>query len=279
MSKRTTVLFGAGSGAAIWLQRWRDAESSYTIVDNDSSLWGKERYGVKIAPPAAIQSMTIDKVIILFSHVREARNQLLALGVPPWQIQVPPKPDFRPQPFRTASRRKNALSALQAVLGALIGVGVAPIVEQGAALGLYRDSDLIAWDNDIDIGVAWKEISRIPVQSIGAFLSRIDGTEISVTLNGTGLLVTWLQGADQIPFTVFSRREDNERAVSAEASFTTVDVSAWLPPKLHRVGSFNYPLPAMPERYFEQIYGADWKIPRSDFSFADYPSISRKLLS
>lgn len=270
-----TVLFGAGIGAEIWLQRWRDASASYLIIDNDSGLWGLERYGVAIVPPDAIQDVDIEKVIVLFSHVRDARAQLLALGVPDCAIEVPPKPAFRPQPFLTAARRREALDALRHVLDALLDASVSPIVEQGAALGLYRDSDLIKWDNDIDIGIAWEQSSNLSVQSVNALLGSLDGRETSVTVTESGLLATWLHGDARIPFTVYSRRVIRGLAVATDAEFHSVTASVWWPPRSYCVDGFKYPLPANPEQYFEQIYGSDWKTPRPEFSFGDYPQSAK----
>ena len=274
MAHKVTVLFGAGTGAGIWLQRWRDASASYLIIDNDSGLWGLERYGVGIAPPDAIQDVDIEKVIVLFSHVRDARAQLLTLGVPDSAIEVPPKPAFRPQPFLTAAIRREALDALRNVLDVLLDASISPIVEQGAALGLYRDGDLIKWDNDIHIGVAWKQSSNLSVRSVNALLGSLDGRETSVTVTESGLIATWLHGDARIPFTVYSRRVIRRVAAASAGEFLSVPASVWWPPRSYYVNGFKYPLPANPEKYFEQVYGSDWKTPRPEFSFSDYPQMA-----
>lgn len=272
--KRVTVLFGAGTGAEIWLRRWRKESDSYLIIDNDSRLWGSERYGVGIASPASIQNCDYEKIIIVFSHVHEARGQLLALAVHESAIEVPPKSAFRPQPFRTAAKRLEALAALRRVLGNLSDAGVNSVVEQGAALGLYRDGDLIAWDNDIDIGVPRQQSSNLVDQFAASLHRAADAHETLIKEHDEGVLVSWLQGKNCIPFAVYTRQDVGSCAVSMDAAFHSVDVSVWWPPRSHLVGGFAYPLPARPDEYLTQIYGSDWKTPKSQYTFEDYPQAS-----
>ncbi len=265
------LLFGAGTGSQIWLERNAQPHQKYVILDNDETLWGTQRYGIEIRPPVATKELSYSRILVLLSHVTEVRNQLLSLGVPITAIIIPPKPAFRPQPFLSVTSRRNALVELRQTLHDGFSWGADVVVEQGTALGLYRSGDLIPWDNDIDLSVPWE--ARGFLESYASSIAET-GTASDLILSEEpgGLIMTFVSLRTKVPYTIFTRRVEQGWAIAP-------DFHKVRPEDLRPSFSYTdheghqYPLPAHPQRYFETIYGTDWQTPRQRFSFADYPQI------
>jgi hypothetical protein len=271
----TVLLFGAGTGSQIWLERNARSNEKYLILDNDSTLWGTTRHGIKICKPSLLKILEYRAVLVLLSHVTDVRNQLLALGVPTAAIIFPPKPDFRPQPFLSAESRQKALSELRGILLKAMSCGANLVVEQGTALGLYRTGDLIPWDNDIDLSVPW--VDRAFLDLYAEYVQASGFTrDLVFQETRVGLIMSFTSQSTNVPFTIYTRRV--ERGWALAPDFHRVRPQDMWPSRTQAdTEGHQYPLPACPERYFETIYGSGWQIPRRSFSFADYPQIRQGL--
>ena len=263
-------LFGAGTGAKLWLERSPLSSKSLLIIDNDSSKWGTHHAGIEVVPPNSVKELDFRLVVVLVSDVQVVTNQLREMGVPKRAIDIPPKTTFRPQPFQTERERASALRILDTLVKTAEAAELLPIVEQGAALGIYRDGDLIPWDNDFDISFPMEASAGVT-----QFASLIDGLgEFSapeITLTQSGIQIYFEPKHQPIPISVYSRRQSGKVSVSADAAFLSVSAEAMWPPTYFKCRDFCFPIPHKPEIYFASIYGPDWRKPRPDFSFGDYP--------
>lgn len=263
------LLFGAGSGAEIWADRNEITHQPVLILDNNPNLWGSTHAGMRVANPSVVLEIGFRKILILVAQVPEVVDQLRGLGVPNMAIEVPPKPAFRPQPFATRKGREQGLVCLEQLLYLAEKSGLHPVVEQGAALGLFRDGALIEWDNDLDISFRHEECSLIPTfatkfEESGLF------TPLSITELELGVLITFRTLEDGIPVTFYSRKIIGTEWVSADASFIKVPRNCLFPPRNIKIDDFDIPIPNDPETYFTSIYGENWRTPRPNFSFSDY---------
>ena len=266
----TVFLFGAGSGAKLWLERARDSSRRHLILDNDSSLWGTLLANTQICPPRAVTRTDYSEIIVLVSDVADVSSSLAALGVPPEAITIPAKPLFRPQPFKTARSRRTAADLLAQVVEIATSCDLEPVVEQGAALGAFRSKSLIPWDNDFDISFPWDRRS-----AIGEFSERVRrsiGFHPPTTLrNSNGIQVNFSTVKTAIPFSVYSRKASGDYLLAADASFLAVPKESIWPPTRETLEGTIIPIPGRPEQYFESVYGSDWETPRPEFTFSDYP--------
>jgi len=65
------------------------------------------------------------------------------------------------------SQKAKLLKTFVAAANALEGAGVPFFVAYGTAIGAHRDSDFIAWDDDVDLAVRYDDIARVFPDSDG----------------------------------------------------------------------------------------------------------------
>lgn len=70
------VIFGSGSAAINFLDKFSSDDFSY-IIDNNSNRWGEEILGLKIFPPEKLKQENNVKVVIASSYYLEIKEQLI----------------------------------------------------------------------------------------------------------------------------------------------------------------------------------------------------------
>lgn len=268
-----TCVFGAASTSKNYLERHRNPARRYVLVDNDQDLWGTEFAGLCVQDPAILADIEFSEVVVAFSHVADVLRQLESSGIPRDCITVPAKRQTSVAQFVCESDREEAWRALNEVLHILTSLGIECIVEQGVALGFFRDGDFIPGDQDIDISVPQALIGRTEFSADIArrlrMSSSIHSAKISKTASVTSIELTSRSG---VPICIFGRR--TESGVSRSSlPLEEVPEALLYPPSWVNVRDGKVPLPRDPEGYLTHVYGSGWRTPNPDFTYLDYANL------
>lgn len=181
---------------------------------------------------------------------------------------------------RDADAMTPLLDAVEEVLEALEKVGVRPFVAYGTLLGAVRDGDFIGHDSDADIGYvsafespadAVRESFDMQrkLQDMGYAVHRYSGLGLKVLvkeMDGS------LRGLDV--FGGFQR--DGMLYLMGEVGHPFRD--EWLYPRTTaKLAGRDVPVPAVPDRLLEAMYGEHWRVPDPAFKFTTPESTHRRL--
>lgn len=151
------LVFGtglAGQRAYEYYQHQTDIEH-IGWLDNDPKKQGKTFLNLPIFSPSSLQRLTFDRVMIASSFHKEIRKQLLdSLNLDESLVQNIPAHVLKGTgDLSNPSRFDCAKKLMLALCQILDQHGIPYYVDHGTLLGLYRDGNLLPWDNDIDIAV------------------------------------------------------------------------------------------------------------------------------
>ena len=258
------IHFGAGGSSQAHYQNTHEAPDFY--ADNDSSLWGNTLHGVFIVDPQFLVRNRIRKVVITSSYVHEIRQQLLGLGLPDASIVVPSKSELSFRPFATAAQRESVLIALAQFLDSL---GTLPIVLQGGtALGIFRDGDLIPWDDDLDLASSVTDCAQIVdrLNAIGAAPYLDHGPDRTMI---KAEITTTLES--RIPLGISQYDPSRDVYIDRfEGHVWEWPLNMYLKPVGVTIGQLTFFVPGRPDYYFSRVYGDGWRVPNERFGFDDY---------
>lgn len=274
---RGMIVFGASGTSRHYLDRNRDAEKQVFLVDNDSSLWGSDFAGLVVQAPAELASIEFSEVVVPFAHVVDVLNQLIAMGVPSSAVIVPAKHRTMDAQFASHEQRQDAWELLCFVLAVLAELGVESIIEQGVALGFFRDGDFIAGDCDIDISVPSASFFQTGLALAALATFQSSPLVVAAEIIGNGLVKAIdITSQSGVPLSIFGRR--TELGVSRH-HLPKHDVPADIlyPPSSIEIRGRGVPLPGDCESYLLHVYGPSWRLPNPDWTFADYANIQALL--
>ncbi|MGI8521711.1 MAG: methyltransferase domain-containing protein [Nocardioides sp.] len=171
---------------------------------------------------------------------------------------------------RTEREMTPLLDAIEAVVAALERAGVEPFLAYGTLLGAIREQDFLGHDSDADLGyvshcehpadVAREsfEIERA-LRADGFHTYRYSGAAIRVDVAEDDGVI---RGLD-----VFGGFLDEGRLYLMGEVGVDYD-PAWIRPRTTAtLAGRSFPVPAVPERLLEAMYGASWAVPDPAFHF------------
>lgn len=263
------LLFGASSlGRSFVTQQAQERILGNYFVDNDAALWGTTVAGLPVLQPTADNLLRAQHVIITSMWVREIYDQLRAVGVAHSRIWVPAKPMFTSMHQRfSPGREAVALEVLGAAFESLEHTGLRVFIDFGTLLGLWRDSALIPWDNDIDVGVVGQ--NRSEHQQVAAALQEVAvniGIEAAVSSLENSSDVMLEVGEITIPVGIDQSVIRGRRIVNLQnPHFPEVDIDMVMP--LSRLPARpSIRVPNRASDYLEFRYGTSWRTPTEQWA-------------
>jgi len=172
------------------------------------------------------------------------------------------------------------VEATQQVIDVLDRAGVAPFVSYGTLLGAVREGRVLGHDNDADISYVSAcenpvdvilESYRLQrsVQELGLEVVRYSGAAFKV-------LVTEADGFKR-GLDVFGGFLDHGRLYLMGEVGVPFEREWLYPLGTARIGDYDVPVPARPDKLLEAMYGPGWRLPDPAFQFTTPEATKRAL--
>lgn len=293
MSKQIekVIVFGAGLGGESFIQHNPDL-NVIAITDNNSKLWGTELNNIQIINPKDINNYDFDKVAIASQWIDSIENQLISeLNIDKAKIHIPPKSQIKKVdlPFQHPKTLEFAHQAIGIISEFLKSKDIVAIADSGTALGIVRDGDFIAWDDDIDLAIHAKSFDKLieitpkllnllPKSKYGnweATVISLANVDACINLNFNSQDLNQIK---DIEISLQKRSEINGRS--------TLDSSAGLfdaPAEHFQQGEpkefFGYQiyLPNKVEEFLTFMYG-NWREPKSTTNLQEYENRNSQVI-
>ena len=283
MDKPGIIIFGASKGGARFLRRCGESYRVLGFCDNDPLKHGQSIAGQTVFAPAQLADLRYDLILVASMFGQEIKAQLVAQwGIPETKIRFAPKSALSPnktyRPFADPRTRELGRVMLEYVDELLKPAGIPYYVDHGTLLGLIRDGDLLAWDDDLDLSVP-EEFTAATLRAVQAGRAALPH---AAELEWTAETIVDAD-LDRILGVVLSYPEENRLKLKKFA------VSLWF--MFRQDGQIRqyinsapdsffeghdeltyrgrtFPIPKHAEQYLESHYG-DWRVPVQDMSLEE----------
>lgn len=278
------ILFGAGNAGELYMKNTENELNQIAAIsDNDEKKWGKNFNGYPIISPSNLKQTEFDQIVITSIWADAIYQQLTEqIGIPADKIKIAPKSLIKEhqKPFLDSKTIALARELLVAINEYFIDSGITLYIDFGTLLGLKRDADLIAWDDDIDLSVNEDEFDLAVehMKNFDKFAPKKPGLawKVSVVTRAnisTSIKIELFQSVKVIK----EFKAGISKRVQKDDNSVMVGLGGMLyAPFRHFIGCDHleafgtvFNTPKDPDRYLEFVYG-DWKTPLKDMSFSDY---------
>lgn len=273
------ILFGAGGAGKHFILN----QQEFTIIavaDNDEKKFNTLLEGIKIINPKEISKYDYDKVIVTSMYFNPIQKQLVnECMVKPNQIQAANKNLLKETmyPFEHNNTLNYANKSLLKLVDFLEKEQLSYFLDFGTLLGVVRDKELIRWDDDIDVTCYLEDKEKIVIALEKFIALYSDDTKtwqykLTKHLNGndSSFVLTFSDELNHIlPFSIdiWLLYFEEDTAVQtmnkcAMNHFSKAESVNYKGKNIHVPYDFK--------AYLHHTYG-DWKTPKKDTTFADYP--------
>lgn len=279
------ILFGAGSALDSYFEaiaRKSNARDEYdfiAIADNDKAKWGSEINHIPVISPDTIANYSFSKIIITSSFHQEIKAQLIKEhGIDGAVISVAPKSaisnskTFRV--FEDANVRQSARDLLCHLADSFENHNIPYFLDHGTLLGIYRDGDILPWDDDIDLSIyedGFLPCIQLLAQSLDA-IKQITNCHARVSFQDSRnqTRIIYIQIVDNKRKLLFpvSIKTVAFRDGNAYQSITYAPEHHFRKHTWHTALNRSFRVPHDVEDYLTFHYG-DWKTPKKDISYSD----------
>ena len=282
--KIRTLLFGAGPGALVYMENTAEQREFIGFLDNDQAKHGKHYQGLLIYPPASINTLQFDQVVITTQWALAVQKQLLdELGVPTAKVLLPEKNKLKKiTPFAHPEGMALGRQIVKKISALALDIGIPLVADFGTLLGLVRDKDIIQWDDDIDFSIKdgyALEVERLLMRFVDESSTGLKW-RIFKAKNGQGEITgMWLKFTDPRQQLIEFTTSLCFREVSDDLSLHMPSLGMWFSPRKHfdSVEYINWqdctiPVPCDYANYLNFQYG-DWQVPKKDIQLSDYANL------
>ncbi|MBU2878000.1 nucleoside-diphosphate sugar epimerase/dehydratase [Aliiglaciecola lipolytica] len=278
--KINTLLFGAGPGAGYFIDNTRDERDFVGILDNDTKKVGNVIFDLNVYSPKSLSDIDYDEIVITTQWAMAVKSQLIEeFGVSETKIVLPVKNQLKTElPFYCDNSLKLGRRIIKGLSSLAVAANLPLVIDFGTLLGIVRDQDIIAWDDDIDFAAPQDKAAEIEslVVNFVEENPEINWCMEKVT-DGKGLTTSILlkfksDSEDLLIFTtsISFRGEQDGKSIHLPS------MGMWYAPK-HHFKSFtvlewqgeNIQVPADYQAYLTFQYG-DWETPKKDIKLTDY---------
>ena len=287
LNGKKLVLFGAGKSGGCFIDQ-NPGLNILAVADNDQAKQGGEFQGIPVISPEQIGETRCDIVVIASVWSKGILEQLDALGLSAIPTFIPGKREMKGMrdvhPFSHPQTKEIAREMALTLRRLAQERDIDLYLDFGTLLGAFRERDFIPWDDDIDFAVNDEQFDAVIAmvrENKGLFPQR-DGMQWSVELMSAGALGATVRATCNnlpgsccvVPFEVdICRRVRREGMAVALGS-----MPEFFCPERHFDGyehielfGQHFKVPADALGYLDFVYG-QWRTPRQDFTFAEYPS-------
>jgi len=172
--KKKAVIFGASQSG---LAAKKSMEKNYhfsAFIDNDETKADELVDNLPVYEPSRLSEIDFDVVLVASEFAEQITSQLIVeYGIPADRIVTLSAHQIKPFHFADNARnRSNAEMILGVISAHLQSAKIKYYVDAGTLLGIYRDSELIPWDDDLDFAVDAAELEQLLV-SLDAILAEL----------------------------------------------------------------------------------------------------------
>lgn len=274
------VLFGAGQGAKAYIKQLKANEQVIAVCDNDSVKHGSFFASYPVISPSQLTDLEFDQLVITTQWFQEVRQQLTEhYQIAAELLHVPDKHQLKSAaPFTDAATHQLARDSLCLLSEMAEQHQVHLVADFGTLLGLIRNQDILAWDDDIDFAavpseqIAVLELLKLFIEQQSP-LVKWHLTQLVDQQQNVASYTLSLKERNYQPFdiSVCFRRIENNKSVHLAS------LGMWYAPASHFEDTEHLEwrgvavqIPSNATDYLAFVYGADWQQEKKTMAIGDY---------
>lgn len=274
------VLFGAGQGAKAYIKQLKDHEQVIAVCDNDTTKHGRFFASYPIISPSQLTDLKFDQLVITTQWFQEVKQQLIEqYHIAPELLYVPDKHQLKSaSPFSDPSTQQLARDMLCLLSKMAKQHKVHLVADFGTLLGLIRNQDILAWDDDIDFAAIPSEQMAV-LELLQCFIKQQSSqqqwhlTQLVDLQQNIASYTLSLKDPSYQPFdiSICFRHIENNKSVHLAS------LGLWYAPATHFENTeqiewcgTSVQVPSNATEYLAFVYGDDWQQEKKTMAIGDY---------